>query len=164
MADPSPDLLQQYDELVDVVTNSTSDLYQENLARLFSLIDGTPKFASVTSRLEALSDFEAWFTDLHNRRKSLDLDATPLNLPVNQDAALGIQITLFRRMAKGTIHPALFAQAYLSSDRNLDANVRELSQQLFSPMARGLRRNLIESEQLLTQVLEDAECTLRSLR
>ena len=71
-----------------------------------------------------------------------------LNLPSNPDAALKIQISLFRRMAKGTIHPALFAHAYLSLDRNLDVNVRELSHQLFSPIARELRRHLVKANPL----------------
>ncbi len=139
------DVLQQYDESVDAVANSTYNFYQGNLARLFSLIDETPEFRAVVGKLEALNDFDAWYDDLTTRGRSHGLGAPQLNLPSDRDAALAMQISLFRKMAKGTIQPVLFAHQYISSNKNANENVRELSRQLFYPMTRGLRRHLVNA-------------------
>jgi hypothetical protein len=139
------DVLQQYDDSVDAVAHSTHNFYQDNLARLFSLIDETPEFAAVVRKLEALNDFDAWYDDLTNRGRSHGLGAPQLNLPSDRDAALGMQISLFRRMAKGTIKPVLFAHAYISSNNNVNENLRELTRQLFYPMARRLKGHLVSA-------------------
>jgi hypothetical protein len=90
MTDGLSDLLKHYDELADVVANSTSHFYQENLARLFSLIDAIPEFSSTAHKLEALSDFDAWYNELENRRKSHGMVLPGFNLPSNPDGAVGI--------------------------------------------------------------------------
>jgi hypothetical protein len=57
-------LLQEYDDLGAAVASANHRLYQENLARWSSIIDETPEFARVVSRLEMLNDFDAWYQDL----------------------------------------------------------------------------------------------------
>jgi hypothetical protein len=145
MTDRIIELLQEYDDLVAGVTNSTPNFYQDNLGRWFSLIDETPDFARLTVRLEVLNDFDAWYDDLVKRKKSHGMGAPPFNLPPDRDAALGTKISLFRRMAQGTIKPAIFAHTYISSDGNLNMDVQALSQQLFYPMTRDLRRHLLNA-------------------
>jgi hypothetical protein len=144
MPDRISELLQEYDDLVSTIAGANHRLYQTSLAQWFSLIDATSDFARVVSGLEALSDFDAWYEDLQRRQKSAGAD---LHLPNDQNAALGIQIALFRRMARGEINAAIFAHEFISpGERNLNTNVGQLSQQLFIPTARSLRRQLERAE------------------
>jgi hypothetical protein len=136
-------LLQDYDDLVATITNSNNALYQQNLARLFSFLDETPAFARVVAALEALNDFDAWYRELEARQRNHGMGGAPLNFPANRDAALGTQITLFRRMGIGKIQAAIFAHVYIAPrERNINSSINQLSNQLFWPMSRSLRRRL----------------------
>ena len=127
MSDSITDLLQEYDELVTVVSSSRHNLYQMALARWFSLIDDTPAFARACSRLESMNDFNSWYEELQDRQQSHGMGSAPLNLPVSREAATGMQLALFRRMSKGEIDAAMFAHTHLSTaERDLNANVNVL--------------------------------------
>ena len=96
-------LLQEYDDLVGAVNSSSHGLYQNALARWFSLINETPAFARVCSHLEAMNDFDQWYSDLQNRQAGHGSGAAALNLPIGREAAIGTQLALFRRMSEGKI-------------------------------------------------------------
>ena len=150
--------LQDYDDLVDTIAGANHQLYQESLARWFSLIDKTPMFARVVSALKSRNDFDSWYRELQARQKGHGLGATQLNLPSDLDASIGMQITLFRRMANKDISAVRFAHVFIApGDSNLDSNVAELSQQLFVPMARSLRRRLERAQ--LSGIDVDLELT-----
>jgi hypothetical protein len=143
MPDSINDLLQEYDDLAGVVASAPHGLYQMSLEHWFSIIDETPNFAREVSRLESINDFDAWYNDLHERQKKHGMGAPPFNLPTNREAAIGMQLALFRRMAQGKINPALFAHVFIAPhERNLTANVNELSRHFFLPTIRALRRIL----------------------
>jgi hypothetical protein len=143
MSDRISSLLQEYDDLVDSVARSTHTLYQGNLQRWFAVIDETPEFAREVARLESIKDFDAWYRDLELRQREHGMGSTQLNLPVNRDAALGMQISLFRRMASRKIKAELFAHVYIApTERNVNRGLAAFSTQIFMPAARALRRRL----------------------
>jgi hypothetical protein len=136
-------LLQEYDGLASAVANANHAFYQQRLGQWFSFIDETPNFARVVSTLESLNDFEGWYRDLEARQKNHGMGGALLNFPRDRNADLGMQITLFRRMADGKIQAAIFAHTFISPhEKSISANLRDLSLQLFVPMAQSLRRRL----------------------
>jgi hypothetical protein len=143
MPDRISDFLQDYDDLVGVVATSTHTFYQASLTHWLALIDETPEFAREAARLEALNNFDAWYGDLESRQHSHGMGSTQLGLPSNREAALGMQLSLFRRMADGRIGAELFAHVYIApSERNVDRGLNEFSRQIFIPAATALRRLL----------------------
>jgi hypothetical protein len=135
------DFLQEYDDLVSSVPNATHQFYASNLANWFALIDETSPSSKIVASLEALSDFDAWYDDLNLRRQSSGMGGSPLNLPDDKNAAIGTLLTLFRRMSLDSISAFQFAHGFLpSGSRNVNDDLRHMSQQLFQPMARNLRR------------------------
>ncbi len=143
MSDRISDLLQDYDDLVDVVANATHNLYQASLSRWFALIDEAPKFAREVARLESLNDFDTWYRDLEDRQRKHGMGSTQLDLPTDREAALGMQVSLFRRMANGKIRAEIFAHVYIApSERNVNRGLNEFSKQIFIPAAKALRRRL----------------------
>src|SRR5262249_9678270 len=95
-------LLQEYDGLASAVVNANQALYQQRLMQWFSFIDETPSFTAVVSKLESLNDFDAWYGDLASRQRNHGMGGAQLNFPRDRDTALGMQITLFRRMARNS--------------------------------------------------------------
>jgi hypothetical protein len=139
------DFLQEYDDLVSSVLDATHQFYASSLARWFALIDDTSPSSKIVSSLEALSDFDAWYDDLQLRRQSSGMGGSPLNLPDDKNAALGTLLTLFRRMSIDSISAFQFAHGYVpSGSRNVNDDLRHMSQQLFQPMTRDLRRRLAQ--------------------
>jgi hypothetical protein len=137
------DLLKEYDELTDVVANATHTLHQAALSKWFSLLDETPMFAREVSRLEKLNDFDAWHRALESRQRSHGMGSTSLNFAPDREAALGMQVALFRRMAKREIKAELFAHVYITpNESNINRGLNEFSKQIFMPAARALRRRL----------------------
>jgi hypothetical protein len=136
-------LLQEYDELASAVTSASHGLYQSALARWVSLIDEIPAFARECSRLESMNNFSSWYLDLQDRRKGGGMGGPSLDLPLNREAATGMQLALFRHISKGEINAAGFAHSYISpSEPDLNANVYALNNQLFLPTSAAFRRIL----------------------
>jgi hypothetical protein len=100
MARAVSDLLEEYDELTEVVANSTHTLHQAALSKWFSLLDDTPGLATEVSRLERLNDLDVWYRALEARQKGHGIGSTSLELPADRESSLGMQIALFRRMAR----------------------------------------------------------------
>jgi hypothetical protein len=152
MADRISNLLQDYDDLVDAVANATHGFYKDRLLQWFSLLDKTPEFAREVTHLEALNDFDAWYRALEDRQRGHGMGGTSLDLPTDREAALGMQISLFRQMANGTIRAELFAKIYIApSERNVNRGLSEFSKQMFVPAAKTLRRHLERATEQTTE-------------
>lgn len=142
MTDRAADLLQDYDDCVDAVASANNSFYKQSLQRLFSLLDETPDFAHVASRLERLVDFDAWYKDLQTRQQGSGMGGAPLNFPADRESELGVQLALFRKMSEGTINAGIFGHTFVGHARNINDDVDLVSKQLFLPTARALRRLL----------------------
>jgi hypothetical protein len=152
MSERMSNILQEYDDLVEVVANSIHRLYQANLSRWLSLIDDTPEFARQVAQLESLNDFDEWYSALEVRQRSHGIGSTELDLPIDREAALGMQLSLFRRMATGQIKAETFAHVYIApSERNVDRGLSEFSKQIFIPAAKALRRHLERATERTTE-------------
>jgi hypothetical protein len=137
------DLLQEYDELAEAVANATNTFHQSALSRWLSFLDRTPALAGEVARLEKVNDFDAWYKALEDRQRGHGLGSTSLNFPSDQEAALGIQISLFRRMAERQIRAEIFAHIYVAPhEQNIDRGLSEFARQVFTPAATALRRHL----------------------
>lgn len=135
-------LLAEYDDRASEVSNADHRFFKATLERWLDLLDETPEFSVVCQRLEASVDFARWYEDLERRQASHGMGSAPLSLPKGRDENLGIRIALFRAMTDGRINGADFAHTYISSDRSVNQNLRDLDGQVFDPTVRELRRRI----------------------
>lgn len=140
----NPALFEQYDELAADVARSKHQFFQGNLKRWLDFLDGTAPFARlILQQLEANADFATWFAPY---RVMAGGGGTARNVdwPTDMRKRLGTQILLFRRMATGDIEPGIFALTVLASGRNINEGTADIVNQIFLPMAKELRRYLLQ--------------------
>ncbi len=130
-----------YDELTDTVARSRHQFFADNLRNWFSVLDQTPDVKEIIARIESGIDIKAFLTAANATRGSF-VGSGKLNWPNDWSRRLGTQLLLFREMAEGRIEGWQFAVDFVYEGNNLNDNVRALSDQVFSPFARDLRRYL----------------------
>jgi hypothetical protein len=123
-----------YDELTDEVARAAYAFMPGHLRNWFDHLDGTPQVSAVISRLQEGLDVDGW---LHQA-----MDIKKLTWGGDREKALGMKLLLFRTFAYEKMDIGLFGFNMLRVSRNPDENARVVIEQMFSPMARELRRAL----------------------
>lgn len=134
--------LEDYDAASEDVIRANYRTYPESLERWFYMLDQDTTSAKIVADLENAVDAPKWYDDLMinermTRRGELKW---PLDLPER----LGIQLSLFRSFAQQKINAAQFGKPFFyQRGDDFHAVVRNISDQVFSPLARDLRRHIL---------------------
>jgi hypothetical protein len=129
-----------YDELTREVLLAMNSFVPERLQEWFSHLDGEPEAAAAIQKLQAGQDFSHWFA---MQGRSPQPGAPRLQWPEGNDKRLGMQLLLFRSMARGDINAGVLGKIYIpGSGRNINDNAKAFIDQVFRPMSRELIRYL----------------------
>jgi hypothetical protein len=137
-----------YDDLTDEVTRSRPQFMADHIDNWFALIDETPMVSDVVKRLEASVGFDRY--DFMNRVKSSSVvlppppvgkKIGPLAWPAHRDKRLGLQLEVFREISKRNLSVVDFGKKFIEGADDKEA-AKLAIEQVFSPMARDLRRRL----------------------
>lgn len=135
---------EEYDELANDVARSKYQFFAGNVTRWIDFLDRTLSFSDPIRRdLEGAADFKAWFEPY--RLVAMGHGSRAIEWPRERAERLGIQILLFRRFASGDIDPGTFALTILQSGRHANDGTADIVNQIFTPLARELRRYLQQS-------------------
>jgi hypothetical protein len=139
-----------YDELTEEVIRSRAQFLADHLDNWFEFINETPAVLEFVKRVEGSVGLEQY--DFFNRiRASNTLPPPPSPLgsrpkgplvwPAEHDKRLGLQLMVFREIAKRRLSVTEFGTKFIEG---VDANEapKQVVEQVFSPMARDLRRRL----------------------
>jgi len=132
------DSLHAYDDCIETIRNADYQFYQSAVASWFSFLSETPAFEREVLHLESLVDFQAW----HDGLQMVAQGGGGVHFPAELDEALGLQLSLFHAIAKNVINAFQFAHAYVVRGPSPNSNLRNLTEQVFMPMSRQLRRRL----------------------
>jgi hypothetical protein len=128
-----------YDDLTEEVQKAMNALVAERLQEWFAHLDGEPEAAKALEKLESGQNFSPWFA-MQGRNPP---GAPKFDWPKNNDERLGMQLLLFRSMARGDISAGVLGKMYLpGSGRNINDNSRAFIDQYFRPMSKELLRYL----------------------
>jgi hypothetical protein len=138
-----------YDDLTDEVARARPQFMADHIDNWFALIDETPMVLDVVRALEASVGFDRY--DFMNRIKPssaampspppLGRKGGPLAWPANRDKRLGLQLEVFREIAKRNLSVVDFGRKFIEGADEKEA-AKLAIEQAFSPMARDLRRRL----------------------
>jgi hypothetical protein len=133
-----------YDLLTDEVMNCRAAFLAQHLSNWFERLDNTPGIDEFVHTLEEALDFEGWQKEREETVGSF-IGSGELRWPKGREKRIGIQLLLFRRIASEQMDAFDFAHNYFYPGTNrIDDTVRELTDQVFGPMARDLRLLLEE--------------------
>jgi hypothetical protein len=90
-----------YDELTGEVQKAMNALVAERLQEWFAHLDGEPDAARAMTKLESSQNFSPWFA---MQGRSPQPGAPKFDWPKGNDKRLGMQLLLFRSMARGDIN------------------------------------------------------------
>jgi hypothetical protein len=141
-----------YDELTQEVQLAMAALVSERLQEWFAHLDGEPEAAREIARLEGGKNFSAWFATQGRRPHP---GSPKFEWPANNEDRLGMQLLLFRSMARGDISAAVLGKMYLpGSGQNVNESSRVFINQYFRPMTKELIRHLrrVGEQQLKAEV------------
>lgn len=130
-----------YDELTDAVARSRHKFFVDALTAWFDHLDETPAVAEEIKQLESGQDAAAFLAQAQSTKGSF-IGSGRLDWPKPKDDKLGMKLAVFRRMARGEEDVTNFTYNYAYVTNNFDANLSAMIEQIFSPMARELRRYL----------------------
>jgi hypothetical protein len=130
-----------YDELTDEVSRARHQFFLEHLSNWFQLIDETPGVSSVVKALAEGHDVDLFLKESEATMGSFVGSGTLL-WPKDSKQRLGMKLAVFRSMAEEKIDALDFSHNFSYVDKYHDANISALSDQIFMPMARDLRRYL----------------------
>lgn len=137
------EFLAEYDEITSDVTSSRHNFFADNLRRWFSLLDGTPQVARVVLQLEQGVDFKGWYEA--GLKSVRGVGSGKLVWPQEREKRLGLHLLLFRGFANGSPRPSDFAMNFLYSGNNFNDMVHGITDQLFLPFSRELRRRFVSA-------------------
>lgn len=138
-----------YDELTDEVSRSRLAFLPDHLRNWFKHLDETTRVFAIVERLETGCDFDG-FLDVAKQNKKLDWGSAP-------ERSLGLRLSLLREIAMGRENAGILGYHFFGRRSDVDANARELVQQIFEPMARELRRYLEKEAQPQAADVEEAQ-------
>lgn len=125
-----------YDELTRDVLLAMNSFMPERLQEWFAHLDGEPEAAAAIQKLQAGQHFSHWFA---MQGRSPQPGAPRLQWPEGNDKRLGMQLLLFRSMARGDINAGMLGKMYVpGSGKNINDNSRSFIDQVFRPMTREL--------------------------
>jgi hypothetical protein len=150
-----------YDDLTDEVTRSRPQFLPDHLDNWFALMDETPGVRDIVRSIERSPGIEQY--DFMNRLKVPkqvvplpplpgSRPPGPLQWPADREKRLGMQLKVFREIARRTLSVTDFGTQFIEGASAADAPKLAV-EYVFSPMARELRRRL---EAALADV-DDAE-------
>jgi hypothetical protein len=139
MADQLDELCSEYDDLVVDTQNSGYQTFPHNLQRWFLFLDSSAPLAGVVLGLESSVEFEIWYQQCLQTMGGM-VGSARLEWPEDSTQQLGLKLGLFRSFSDGRINPPDFCLHFLFVRGDFNAAVANLISQLFSPMARELRR------------------------
>jgi hypothetical protein len=129
-----------HDELTREVLLAMNSFVPERLQEWFAHLDGEPEAAAEVQKLQADQNFSHWFA---MQGRSPQPGAPKFQWPEGNDRRLGMQLLLFRSMARGDINPGMLGKLYVpGSGRNINDNAKAFMDQVFRPMTRELIRHL----------------------
>lgn len=112
----------------------------ERLQEWFAHLDGEPEAAAAIAKIQDGQDFLAWF-EAQAREQRLGIQK--LQWPPDNDRRLGMQLLLFRAVAREGLNVGALGKKYVpGSGRNINDNTRAFIDQIFRPMSRELVRYL----------------------
>jgi hypothetical protein len=123
-----------YDELTDEMTRASHQFLPDHLRNWFDQLDNTPRVSEIVARLQDGVDIVGWLQQAE--------DTKNLEFAGDREKALGTKLLLFRTFADKKQDIGLFGFRFLRVSRDVNDNARAFIEQVFSPMARELRRYL----------------------
>lgn len=130
-----------FDELTDEVARARHQFFLEHLANWYQLLDETPGVSAAIKALEEGHDVPRFLKESEDTMGSFVGSGTLL-WPKDSKQRLGMKLAVFRSMAEEKIDALDFSHNFSYVDKYHDANISALSDQIFMPMARDLRRYL----------------------
>jgi hypothetical protein len=143
-----------YDDLTKEVENSRHQFVSDHLENWFELIDETPQAQKYVKVLESavFMDFLSWMPRVTGTTPSPISDRhkekLELSWPKGPDRRLGMQLSVFRKIADRSITANEFGTRFLKKDigpmggTTMSSPADEVVEYIFLPMARELRRKL----------------------
>jgi hypothetical protein len=129
-----------YDELTQEVLLAMNSFVAERLQEWFAHLDGEPEAAAEVKKLEADLNFSPWYA---MQGRSPQPGAPKFQWPEGNEKRLGMQLLLFRSMARGDINAGMLGKMYIpGSGQNINDNAKAFTDQVFRPMSRELIRYL----------------------
>lgn len=141
-----------YDELTDEVDRARYTFLPDHIENWFRTLDTTPRVSEIIKRLEQGVNYREW-RDALTRNVAAQ---TNFNWPKDQEQALGIKLSLFRSF-KRPDDIANFGYSFIQSHQDINANARDVIDQIFMPMARELRRYLQQATAPAADRVDDKE-------
>jgi hypothetical protein len=138
MAGELENFLAEYDDATSDVLGSKSATVDTNLERWFEVLDERLAISKITNDLEHRVDFKDWYAKEQARNTGVGGD---LHWPSGRENRLAMQLLSFRAMRREEPDLLNFHSQFMASSSNrLDDIVYEVLSQVFSPMARDLRK------------------------
>ena len=140
----------EYDDVTSDVANSTSATFETNLDRWFEFLDEIPLVTRVTSDLQTRLNFDEWYNESEKTVGSW-VGSGELRWPKGKENRLSAQLSLFRSFAQEKRNYVDFHHEFVGTSSQFDDMVFDLNRQIFSPMARDLKRHM---DQMFTPLSE----------
>ena len=140
MASPKQRFFDDYDIMADDTAHSSRQFFVDNLRRWLNLIEETPQAADVAKALGHKMALQEW-TDAYTTHPH-QIGGGNIKWPPGRDARLGAQLDLFRIFERGEWDAMQFGFTTLQSGRHASDAIRAVVDQVFTPMARDLRRTI----------------------
>lgn len=147
------ELLEDFDGRTHDVFRAQARSFSGALRRWFALLDQHPEISETVKQLEASLDLKEWKSTGLVEQTGMGIGR--IDLPIDDDQRLGALLGLFRELAADEDSPWRFAHDFVSTARNVNINVTDLANQLFEPLSRDLRRQLVRANSLASAA--DAE-------
>jgi hypothetical protein len=128
-----------YDAWADETMHSLHQFFAENVQRWISLLDETPESARIVGPLGERLNRDQWGEKYTTAGSQIG--GGTLKWPQDRRLRLGAQLDLFRIFASGEWDAAQFGFLLLrTGEKNGSAIVRSVSEHVFGPLVRELRR------------------------
>lgn len=128
-----------YDAWADETMHSLHQFFADNVQRWISLLDETPESARIVGPLGERLKRDQWVEKYTT--PAAQIGGGTVKWPQDRRQRLGAQLDLFRIFANGEWDAAQFGFLLLrTGQKNINAVLREVSDHVFRPLARELRR------------------------
>lgn len=130
-----------YAELVRDVETARHQFVAGRLQEWFALLDETPDISRIIVGFQAGLDFDSWFKESKSTEKGM-AGSAEFKWPDSREKRIGMQLLLFRAIAEGKLEAWRVGHTFTYSRNNLDDNSHALVEQVFSPLAGDLMRQI----------------------
>lgn len=141
------DALSDYNDATSDVFGSVATTFETNLNRWFQVLDSVDAFRITIGRLQDRVNFEEWHANATNNIGGL-AGGNPITWPTDREDRLAMQFALFRFFSEKPSRYQLFHHIFFGGNVNFDQMVREITAQIFDPMARDLRKHIIRESHI----------------